>query len=45
VLIQLTVGSLPHEQVLHAIRLLGEEVAPIVRAEVARRRATAAPAP
>jgi len=43
VLIQLTVGSLPHERVLHAIRLLGEEVAPIVRAEVARRRAASAP--
>ena len=43
VLIQLTVGSLPHEQVLHAIRLLGEEVAPIVRAEVARRRTARTP--
>lgn len=39
VLIQLTVGSLPHDRVLHAIRLLGEEVAPLVREEVARRRA------
>ena len=38
VLIQMTVGSLPHEQVLHAIRLLGTEVAPLVREEVERRR-------
>ncbi|HVM25691.1 MAG TPA: LLM class flavin-dependent oxidoreductase [Candidatus Limnocylindrales bacterium] len=36
-LIQLTIGSIPHEQVLHAIELLGTEVAPRVRAEVVRR--------
>lgn len=30
------VGSMPHEDVLETIRLLGEEVAPIVREEVAR---------
>lgn len=30
------VGSMPHEDVLESIRLLGEEVAPIVREEVAR---------
>ncbi len=30
-LFQFTVGPLPHEKVLHAIRLLGEEVAPAVR--------------
>ena len=31
-LLQLTVGPMPHEQVLHAIELLGTEVAPRVRA-------------
>lgn len=30
------VGSMPHEDVLRAIELLGTEVAPIVRAEIAR---------
>jgi len=44
VLIQLTVGSMPHEQVLHAIELFGTKVAPIVREEVARRRAGTDPA-
>ena len=39
-LIQLTVGSIPHEKVLRAIELFGTEVAPAVRAEVARRRQT-----
>jgi len=33
-LLQLTVGPMPHEQVLHAIELLGSEVAPLVRAEL-----------
>ncbi len=33
-LLQLTVGPMPHEQVLHAIELLGTEVAPLVRAEL-----------
>jgi probable LLM family oxidoreductase len=36
-LLQLTVGSMPHAQVMHAIELYGTEVAPAVRAEVARR--------
>jgi len=44
VLIQLTVGSIPHQQVLEAIRLLGSEVAPVVRAEVEARRQGASPA-
>jgi probable LLM family oxidoreductase len=34
---QLSVGTLPHRQVLHAIELLGTKVAPVVRAEIARR--------
>jgi probable LLM family oxidoreductase len=34
VLIQLTVGPMPHEKVMRAIELLGTEVAPVVRAEL-----------
>ena len=37
-LLQLTVGSIPHEKIMRAIELYGTEVAPIVRAELARRR-------
>lgn len=40
-LLQLSVGSMPHADMLRAIELFGNEVAPMVRAEVARR----APAP
>jgi alkanesulfonate monooxygenase SsuD/methylene tetrahydromethanopterin reductase-like flavin-dependent oxidoreductase (luciferase family) len=40
-LLQITVGSMPHERVLRAIELYGTEVAPAVREEVARRAATA----
>jgi probable LLM family oxidoreductase len=40
-LLQLSVGSMPHPDLLRAIELYGTEVAPVVRAEVARR----APAP
>jgi alkanesulfonate monooxygenase SsuD/methylene tetrahydromethanopterin reductase-like flavin-dependent oxidoreductase (luciferase family) len=36
-LLQLTVGPMPHPQVMHAIELYGTRVAPMVRAEVARR--------
>jgi alkanesulfonate monooxygenase SsuD/methylene tetrahydromethanopterin reductase-like flavin-dependent oxidoreductase (luciferase family) len=36
-LLQLTVGTMPHTQVMHAIELLGTKVAPVVRAEVAKR--------
>jgi len=35
---------LAHDKVLRAIELLGTEVAPAVRAEVARREAASAPA-
>jgi probable LLM family oxidoreductase len=38
-LIQLSVGTLPHEKVLRAIELFGTKVAPIVRREVERRSA------
>ncbi len=40
-LIQLTVGTLPHRKVLQAIELLGTQVAPVVRREIARRTAHA----
>ncbi len=37
-LIQFTIGSIPHHQVMRSIELFGTVVAPAVRAEVARRR-------
>jgi probable LLM family oxidoreductase len=40
-LLQITVGSLPHEQTMRAIELLGTEVAPLVRQEVSRRASAA----
>jgi probable LLM family oxidoreductase len=36
-MLQLSVGTLPHQQVMHAIELYGTKVAPMVRAEVERR--------
>jgi probable LLM family oxidoreductase len=36
-MIQFIVGSMPHEKVLRSIELLGTEVAPAVREEIARR--------
>ncbi|HEY4097426.1 MAG TPA: LLM class flavin-dependent oxidoreductase, partial [Baekduia sp.] len=42
-LMHLTVGTMPHADVMKGIELLGTEVAPLVRDEVARR--TASPAP
>jgi probable LLM family oxidoreductase len=39
---QISVGTLPHAQVMRALELLGTEVAPAVRAEVARRTAATA---
>lgn len=38
-MLQLTVGTLPHDAVMRAVELLGTKVAPVVRAEVARRKA------
>ena len=35
---QLTVGSMPHDKVMHAIELLGTRVAPVVRHETEVRR-------
>ncbi|MFS8640372.1 MAG: LLM class flavin-dependent oxidoreductase [Symbiobacteriaceae bacterium] len=40
-LLQLTVGSLPHDKVLRAIELFGTKVAPVVRKEVARKKGKA----
>lgn len=36
-MLQLAVGSLPHREIMRAIELLGTEVAPAVRAEIASR--------
>ena len=38
-LAQMSVGTIPHASVLRSIELFGTEVAPLVRAEVARRSA------
>jgi probable LLM family oxidoreductase len=40
---QISVGTMPHDKVMRAIELLGTEVAPVVRAEVARRTSSVAP--
>jgi probable LLM family oxidoreductase len=40
-MLQLTIGSMPHEQVMHAIELYGTQVAPAVRAELEARTAAA----
>jgi probable LLM family oxidoreductase len=42
-LAQMSVGAVAHRDVLRSIELFGTEVAPVVRAEVARREAGAAP--
>ena len=36
-LLQLSVGTISHDKMMHAIELLGTKVAPVVRAEIARR--------
>jgi probable LLM family oxidoreductase len=43
-LLQLSVGTLPHRDVLRAIELFGTEVAPVVRATLGRGSAAAEPA-
>jgi probable LLM family oxidoreductase len=40
-LLQLSVGTMPHASIMRAIELLGTEVAPAVRGELARRAETA----
>ncbi len=42
-LLQLSVGTMPHDKLMHAIELLGTKVAPVVREEIAKR--VAAPTP
>ena len=37
-LLQLSIGTMPHDKVMHAIELLGTKVAPVVRDEIARRK-------
>jgi probable LLM family oxidoreductase len=41
-LLQFSVGTMPHEQIMRSIELFGTEVAPLIRAEVARRAQTPA---
>ena len=41
-LLQMSVGSLPHDKLMHAIELFGTKVAPVVREEIARRVAVPA---
>ncbi len=36
-LLQLSVGTMPHDKVMHAIELFGTKVAPVVREEIAQR--------
>lgn len=36
-LLQMSVGTMPHDKVMHAIELFGTKVAPVVREEIARR--------
>ena len=42
-LLQLSVGTMPHDKVMHAIELFGTKVAPVVREEIARRTAPITP--
>ncbi len=42
-LLQLSVGTMPHDKVMHAIELLGTKVAPVVREEIAKRVAVPNP--
>lgn len=41
-LAQMSVGPMPHDQVMHAIELFGTKVAPLVREELAPRQAAPA---
>ncbi|MCA9947000.1 MAG: LLM class flavin-dependent oxidoreductase [Anaerolineales bacterium] len=38
--LQLGVGTMPHDKMMHAIELLGTKVAPVVREEIGRRNGT-----
>lgn len=37
-MIQFSVGTMPHAQIMHAIELFGTQVAPVVREEIAKRQ-------
>jgi alkanesulfonate monooxygenase SsuD/methylene tetrahydromethanopterin reductase-like flavin-dependent oxidoreductase (luciferase family) len=39
-LLQMSVGTIPHKKMMHAIELLGTKVAPVVRSEIAQRTTT-----
>jgi probable LLM family oxidoreductase len=43
-MVQFSVGTLPHASIMRSIELYGTEVAPLVRAEIARREASSASA-
>jgi probable LLM family oxidoreductase len=43
-LVQFSVGTLPHASIMRSIELYGTEVAPVVRAEIARREGSSASA-
>ncbi len=42
-LLQFTVGTMPHAKIMRSIELLGTEVAPVVREEIAKRTGTPGP--
>ena len=44
-MLQFTIGGIPHDRILRSIELLGREVAPAVRAELGRRRTSGTPLP
>jgi probable LLM family oxidoreductase len=44
-LLQLSVGTLPHDKLMHAIELLGTKVAPVVRKEIEKRGSSPQPKP
>ena len=44
-MLHVSTGTMPHREVMRAIELLGTEVAPVVRAELARREAAPATTP
>ena len=40
-LLQLGVGTMPHDKIMHAIELLGTQIASVVRKEIRKREAKA----
>jgi alkanesulfonate monooxygenase SsuD/methylene tetrahydromethanopterin reductase-like flavin-dependent oxidoreductase (luciferase family) len=44
-MLQLGVGTMAHDKIMHAIELLGTQVAPVVREEIQRRTAQRVEAP